>query len=357
MRQRRGDEIEPGAVAADDDEIGHAHMRREQRDLGLRIGRHLIGERIDLQKAVGLGKGRDGARPLAGRVGNQAVGALDQRHHDEFGAAEFGGDPHRHARGNFCIVARRQARHSAQDRHDHVVEGEHRRGRKSRQDHHRLAVADGETQRLARLQRDAVRNDAGLAEPRDDAMGDVARALRRAAGEHQHVALDKRVAHRGFKRGFIVGDRTEETRLAAIFRDRGGDDRTVGVVDRSRPQRHAGLHQFVAGREESQRAGGARPTAPRCRRPPACRSRANRSWCRRAAAPRRARCRSRHKRRIARARPCGGFRSRGFPPAGCARPSRWRPRRAAPARRLRSASPCPTARAGPAPCRRRSPRH
>ena len=27
-RQGRGDEIKPGAMAADDDEIGHAHMRR-----------------------------------------------------------------------------------------------------------------------------------------------------------------------------------------------------------------------------------------------------------------------------------------------------------------------------------------
>ena len=54
MRQRRGDEIEPGAVAADDDEIGHPHMRREQRHLGLGAGRHLVGQRIDLQKTVGL---------------------------------------------------------------------------------------------------------------------------------------------------------------------------------------------------------------------------------------------------------------------------------------------------------------
>ena len=63
--------------------------------------------------------------------------------------------------------------------------------------------------------------------------------------------------------------------------------------------------------------GDARPARhgnlARCRRPPACRSRASRSWCRRAAAPRRARCRSRHRRRIGRARRRGGFRSRDGP--------------------------------------------
>ena len=64
MRERRGDEIEAGAVAADDDEIGHPNMRREQRHLGLGAGRHLVGERIDAQEAIGLRKGRDRARPL-----------------------------------------------------------------------------------------------------------------------------------------------------------------------------------------------------------------------------------------------------------------------------------------------------
>ena len=43
-------------------------------------------------------------------------------------------------------------------------------------------------------------------------------------------------------------------------------------------------------------------------------------------------------------------------PAGCARPSRWRRRRAAPGRRSRSTSRFPTAPAASARCRRRSPR-
>ena len=87
MRQRRGDEIEPGAMAADDDEVGHAHMRREQRDLGFGIGRHLVGQRVDLEETVGLRKRRDRTRAFPRGIGDQTIGAFDQRHHDEFGAA------------------------------------------------------------------------------------------------------------------------------------------------------------------------------------------------------------------------------------------------------------------------------
>ena len=73
MRQRCGHEIEPGAVAADDHEIRHPHMRREQRHLGVCARRHLVSQRIDPQKAVGLRKGGDGAGALAGGVGDQSV--------------------------------------------------------------------------------------------------------------------------------------------------------------------------------------------------------------------------------------------------------------------------------------------
>ena len=52
----------------------------------------------------------------------------------------------------------------------------------------------------ARLQRDAMGDNAGLAEPTDDAMRHVAGALRGAAGQNDHVALRKRPPH-GFTRG------------------------------------------------------------------------------------------------------------------------------------------------------------
>ena len=77
----------------------------------------------------------------------------------------------------------------------------------------------------------------GLSEPRDDAVGDVARALRGAARQHQHVARLKRLAHRGFELRLVVGNGAEKHRLAAVLADRRGDDRAVGVVDRGRAQR------------------------------------------------------------------------------------------------------------------------
>jgi hypothetical protein len=136
------------------------------------------------------------------------------------------------------------------------VKGEHGRGRKSRQDDHRLAVAHRKAQRLAGLERNAMGDDAGLAEPADDAMRHVARALRGAAREHQHVAAGERGTHRGLELRLIVGHGAEKLCLAAILRNRRGDDRAVGVVDRSRAQWLAGLHQFVARGDD----GDTRPT-------------------------------------------------------------------------------------------------
>ncbi|MHC2275286.1 hypothetical protein ACVME8_001897 [Bradyrhizobium diazoefficiens] len=307
-------------MAADDDEIRHAHMRREQRHLGLGPRGHLIGERIDAQEAVGLREGGDRTGALAGGIGDQAAPALDQRDHDEFGAAELGGNAHRHGRADLGIGARRQAGHPAQHRHDHVVEGEHRRGRKARQDHHRLAVADREAQRLAGLERHAMRDDAGLAEPADDAVGQVARAFRRAAGEHQHVGVRQRAAHRRFELLFVVGNGAEEDCLAAILVDRGRDDRAVGVVD-LRGARAPRRAEPVRRRSRSRRPAACARRPPRqCRRPPACRSRVSRRACRRAAGLRRARCRSPHRRRTARETRHGGYRSHPGRPAGCARP-------------------------------------
>ena len=235
-------------MTADEDEIGRPHMGREQRHLGLRAGRHLVGECVDLQEAIGLRKRRDRARPLARGISDQASGTLDQRHHHEFGAAEFRRNPHRDLCGDLGLRSRRQAGHPSQHRHDHVMEGEHRGSRKTWQDDHGLAVADRKTQRLARLQRHAMGDDAGFSQPRDDAVGDVARALRGAAGKHQHVALRERRAHRGFEQHLIVRGRAKKGGLAAIFVDRGRDDRAVGVVDRGRAKRLTRLNQFVSRR-------------------------------------------------------------------------------------------------------------
>ena len=73
-------------MATDDHEIGHPHMRREQRHLGLGTCRHLVGQRIDAQKAVSLREGRDRPRTLAGGIGDHEVhevGAAQHAKHRE----------------------------------------------------------------------------------------------------------------------------------------------------------------------------------------------------------------------------------------------------------------------------------
>jgi hypothetical protein len=50
------------------------------------------------------------------------------------------------------------------------MKGENRRRGKPRQDHDRFAGRDREAERLARLERDAMDEDAGLAQPRHHLM-------------------------------------------------------------------------------------------------------------------------------------------------------------------------------------------
>ena len=135
--------------------------------------------------------------------------------------------------------------------------------------------------------------------------------------------------------------------------DRRGDDRAVGVVDRGRAQRLARLHQFIAGRED----GDARPARDGHLRDAAGRQHADLARADDGAGA---------QQRLA-ARDVGAGIGDELPgrsgaadldramalPAGYARPSRRRPRRAAPGRRSRSTSPCPTTPAASARCRRR----
>ena len=119
---------------------------------------------------------------------------------------------------------RRQAGAGADHRRDEGVEGEDRRGRKSRQHRDRLAVGDGEAERLAGLQRHAMHQDAGLAELRHHAVREIAGALRGAAGQHHHVAFGERAAHRLLELCGVVGKRAVRHRLAAGLGDGGGDE-------------------------------------------------------------------------------------------------------------------------------------
>ena len=76
---------------------------------------------------------------------------------------------------------RRQPGARANYRRDEGMKSEDRRGRESGQNDQRLVTDDRKAKRLAGFERDAVHQDAGLAELRDNTMRQIAGAFRRAA--------------------------------------------------------------------------------------------------------------------------------------------------------------------------------
>ena len=191
---------------------------------------------------------------------------------------------------------RRQPGAGADHGRDEGMEREDRRSWEAGQHHDRFVADDAETERLARLERDAVHQYAGRAELRYDRVRQIAGALRGAAREHHHVAFRQRRAHGFFQHRGVIGISAQRQRLAAGFRYRCCDDSAIAVVDAGR---------FAAGsRAQPVRR---RWTAPRlsaaarlrfapARRPPARLFHASRCACRAAAAFLRARCRSPHRR-------------------------------------------------------------
>ena len=158
----------------------------------------------------------------------------------------------------------------------------------------------------------------GCAQLRHRAVGQIARALGRPAGEHDHVADRERAAHGTLERRLVVGNGAEGNRLAAGFRDRGRDDGAVAVVDLCRGERRGPARSARRRSKAPPLWAGGPPRSRRCRRPRACRSRATRRGCCAATSFRRVRYRSPHRRRIVRARPRGARRL----------PARRRPRSA-----------------------------
>ena len=140
-----------------------------------------------------------------------------------------------------CGGLRRQAGAGADHRRDESVEGEDRRGRKSRQHRDRLAVDDREAERLAGLERDAVHEDAGLRRAATRSRCERSPAPFEVPPDSttmSQAASARRT--RLFERGVVVREGAERHRLAAGFGDRGGDDRAVAVVDAGRAERLAG---------------------------------------------------------------------------------------------------------------------
>ncbi len=248
----------------------------------------------------------------------------------------------------------------ADHRRDEFMEGEDRRGRESRQHRDRLAVDDREAQRLAGLERHAMDQHARRSQPRQDAIGQIARALGGAAGQHHHIARGERVAHRGFEHVLVVGKGAHGHGFAAGLGDRGGDDRAVAVIDR--PGGSGAPGETNSSPVESTATRGRRSTGTSAKA--AGREHADLARADALAAP---------QHRLAAGHVGAGKRHElpgadgaaeldrrplpGFPSVRCAPPSSPRRRRAGWRRRSRSWSRCRGPLRARAGVRRRSPRH
>ena len=139
---------------------------------------------------------------------------------------------------------------SANHRRDELVKREDRRRRKAGKHDDRAAARRRQADRLARLERDAVRDDAGIAQFGDDAIRQIARALARAAGEQHDVGDLERVLQPLAQRGHVVVGDAQPHRLAAELAHGIGEHLGVRVVDLRRLHRLAGRDDFVAGGED-----------------------------------------------------------------------------------------------------------
>ena len=258
--------VEPDAVAADHDEIGQLQLPAEQLHVDHRPGWTISSwrpmvvkpsarlnvvtlpdpgpsetrERGRLRTGAGI---RSGCRPRIASTRPTSRYSVRPISLFTFTASRA------------CTVARASSRRGppspTDHRRDELVEREDRRRREAGQHDDRLAAGRGQTDRLAGLERDAVRDDPGIGQLGDDAIGDVAGAFARAARE-QHDVGDRRAPRAPSRaaRSMSSGDDAEPTRLAAQLAHGVGEHLRVRVVDARRLHRLAGRDDLVAGRED-----------------------------------------------------------------------------------------------------------
>ena len=104
--------------------------------------------------------------------------------------------------------------------------------------------------RLAGLERHAVRDDPGIVELGDHAIGHVARALARSARQQHDVGELQRVLQPLAQGGDVVVRDAQPHRLAAQLPHGVGEHLRVGVVDLGGLHRLAGRDDLVAGRKD-----------------------------------------------------------------------------------------------------------
>ena len=163
--------IQPRAMATDDDEVGGLQFRREKVDVNAAIALDVLGLPADDDKAVSLAKRCHRPGAFAQRIGGPrllAAVAGDEADEQVFGTASLrvnaNGQPRRHDGG----ASFGEASHLPQHRGEELVKGEDgRRGKAGQHGDGQRPTADaidgGETERLARLQSDAMSDDAGRA--------------------------------------------------------------------------------------------------------------------------------------------------------------------------------------------------
>ena len=224
----------------------------------------------------------------------------------------------------------------------------------------RLAADDREAKRLAGLQRDAMDDDAGLAEPRrrpgSESRPRPWRCRRTAARDRPGRALRAAtLPARPRRPGQMPSGTGSPPCSSTAAREDGG----VGVVDRARADRRRLARRSRRRWRARRRAAGARPRPGDARPPPACRSRARSGACR-------ARSTVSPRARSLPAKPMSwpgraGRRTSIAPAASStaryARPSARRRRRAAACRRSRSPWRCPAGPATRARCPASASRH
>ena len=132
------------------------------------------------------------------------VRRLDQSDQQVLGPADLAVDLHGQLAGTTVRSCAPRPASRANHRRDELVEREDRRGRKAGEHDHRAAAGRREADRLAGLERDAVRDDAGIVELGDDAIGDVARALAGSAREQHDVGDFQRVPQSFAQGGDVV---------------------------------------------------------------------------------------------------------------------------------------------------------
>ena len=246
--------VEADAVAPDHHEVGQLQVAAEKLnvDEGARLDDLLVP--ADRREAVGAAERRDAAGPLSHRIGGERrsgrlVRSLDQPDQQILGAADLAVDLDRQSGRHHGPLLGAPTGQQPKHRRDELVKRENRRRRKAGEHDNRTAASRRQADRLARLERDAVSDDSGIAQFGDDAIRQIARALARAAGEQHDIGKLERVPNRFPQGGHIVGGNPQPFRLAAELAHGIGEHLGVRVVDLCRLHRLAGSDDLVAGRE------------------------------------------------------------------------------------------------------------